>query len=413
MFRSNFLVLAAISLVSGLVFPPSAPYVAVYATIMATLIGGMMALRLHADALTIMPFRLLALGNFLFVATLPFVLQNEGDLFVFALLAPVLLAPALAMLLEETPEFVTPMAIALLCCAGAAAALIIASHEVFVIGRKRVELVNNPIHFGGLALMPGFLSLIGLFASRSQWRFLFLFGPLFSAGAVILAGTSGPILSLVILSLVIAPLLAIWFWRENGFRIAAVITMFGLAGGLMTVTPQLLNKGVDGIVDVVELLVDRPHSIAEAQVSTSTKERLQFYQASYQAFSDAPIFGHGSGHLGDAVDKYIPEDYEKLRNPQHMHSDIADFAVIGGLFGLMAYVSFLAAPLLTPFMTTDTQTRRMLWVGALVLSGGYFCLGLTNAVFGMLPQTALYGVCLGCLVALARTTNDDSGVTHT
>jgi len=42
-------------------------------------------------------------------------------------------------------------------------------------------------------------------------------------------------------------------------------------------------------------------------------------------------------------------------------------------------------------------------LGGTILSAGYFTLGLTNAMFGILPQTVLFGVLLGVLVGMAQT----------
>lgn len=49
----------------------------------------------------------------------------------------------------------------------------------------------------------------------------------------------------------------------------------------------------------------------------------------------------------------------------------------------------------------NTHACATVWVGAATLSGGYFVLGLTNATIGILPQTALFGVGLGALMAIA------------
>ena len=62
----------------------------------------------------------------------------------------------------------------------------------------------------------------------------------------------------------------------------------------------------------------------------------------------------------------------------------------------------LLAPFLRPAGNDGPYKRRALLLGAVVLSGSYFGLGLTNAVFGVLPQTVLYAVLLACLVAIGR-----------
>ena len=45
-------------------------------------------------------------------------------------------------------------------------------------------------------------------------------------------------------------------------------------------------------------------------------------------------------------------------------------------------------------------------MGAVVLAGSYFTLGLTNALFGILPQTVLFGVLLAAIIAMGRTADE-------
>ena len=67
----------------------------------------------------------------------------------------------------------------------------------------------------------------------------------------------------------------------------------------------------------------------------------------------------------------------------------------------LRWAALLAAPLL---LLRDPQTRqdRPIVLGAALLSTGQLVLGVSNATFGILPQTVIYAVALGYFLVCAR-----------
>jgi O-antigen ligase len=92
----------------------------------------------------------------------------------------------------------------------------------------------------------------------------------------------------------------------------------------------------------------------------------------------------------------------------HLHNDLADFAVIGGLLGLICYGLLLAAPFAGGLATRGRHRHAALYLGVLA-SLGYLSMGLTNAMFGILTQTVVYGVLLALIAALAQLGQEDQG----
>lgn len=65
------------------------------------------------------------------------------------------------------------------------------------------------------------------------------------------------------------------------------------------------------------------------------------------------------------------------------------------MLGLVAYLLILLAPLVEAMRAPASPERRGLVVIAAALTAGYFVMGLTNAVFGILTLTTMYAaVCL-------------------
>ncbi|UXN74144.1 hypothetical protein N8D56_02340 [Devosia sp. A8/3-2] len=84
----------------------------------------------------------------------------------------------------------------------------------------------------------------------------------------------------------------------------------------------------------------------------------------------------------------------------HLHNDIADFAVAGGLFGLLAYGLFLFAPVVGALGAHGPLRIPLLYLGG-VTTVGYFSMGMTNAVIGLRWQDIVLASVLALIVTLS------------
>jgi O-antigen ligase len=386
----------AIVFVAGLLFPPMAAYRAAYSVAGGAIMAALLLSPRNWEVYWALPMRLLWLAFLAFVITLPFVFQHEGDFYLFLALSPVMVAPAIVMLTREEPRFASPMIVGLISLAASFAALCVALNDIYLLGAPRAGGGNNPIHFAGLSIILGYMALIGLFGSISKWRYIMLLGPTLATAAVAYSSSRGPMLADLALGILSLPFLVFWFWRERPFQILYPVSL------VLTVFVAL-SVGPSGDLRARNVLGDIGTVMAETeQADGATQQRLVLYRAALEAFKQSPVFGHGSGQLASATGPHMPDEYAGMRHSEHLHNDAADFAVIGGALGLFAYLCLLVAPLLIFWRAPDPQMRRLTLLGGLMLSGGYFTLGMTNAMFGILPQTMLYGVLLGLLVALAE-----------
>ncbi len=399
------LILLCLALVSGMVFPAIASYTAVYPTMGALILGAILCWPQTAGTLRTGPYIALGLAFLLLAITLPFVWHEPADLLVLVVLLPIPLGAAFVALAEKEPRLVTPTIIGGFCLIGTIAAVIAALNDVFLLGIERAGAGNNPIHFAGLAVTLGGVSLIGVCGSRSPWRILFLAGPVMGLVAALLSGSRGPTLSAMVLLVLQLPLLIVWFRRFWIVWVAPVVLAAIAAAIIFWADPSIGTRAINAVTAsthaVVALYENSDPNTLPPGVDDSTNQRLAFIRSGWAAFMQSPIYGHGATQLITAPEAFFPERYQGLLGA-HLHFDVGDFAVVAGTLGVLAYLMLLLAPFMALRGIYDRDTRRAVLLGAIGLSGAFLTLGFTNAVVGVLPQTALYGLLLGALTALGR-----------
>jgi len=387
--RNTTTYLCAALLLSGLVLAGIAAYVAAYVT-MAVMLVGLTRRSTGQSSRQLLPvYGTIALGYALIVATLPFVYRSPLDLLAPLALVPMVLLPGVEKLLSSAPRRFTAVMFASLCLAGAALAVAAGIAEMLILHPTRVGVWNNPIHFASLTMLLGFMALVGIPENPSRLRLLYLGGPLLGMVAAFLSGSRGPTFALGLMGLVSFPFLLLWAPRDR--RPLAI-----LAAGMIALVVALSALGRSRAASVVEAIA----SIWQNGLAGAGDViRSAMYQSAQRAFEQSPVFGHGFGQIMSAAMAVAsPEQRELMAGYDTLHSDIANFAVLAGTIGLLAYAAFILAPL--GLLRTSTPAVRL---GATILSSGYFALGLTNGMFGLLPQTVLYAMLLGCLCALAST----------
>ncbi|GHA22165.1 hypothetical protein GCM10007989_16930 [Devosia pacifica] len=326
-----------------------------------------------------------------------FSLSAEGpqDLLAIYLFTPLFLTAPMAALLGAGGRQVSLERAALAASAGAFFALAVALFDVTVAGHQRAGFsVNNPLHFAAIALTLGFLPPAAIPRSTGWRRTVMLCAPAAGAGAVILSGSRGPILA--ILPVLVIAIFGYLFMI--GVRVRRLVLAMAL--GLMAVA-LLLTLAWLGVLPGGGTL----HQVAAIITSgeapdDSVAQRLLMYQSAYNAFLAAPVFGHGMADFIAITASYAPAGTE-MPTYDHLHNDIADFAVIGGLVGLVSYLLIIFAPLFEAARAPHHHRGPAVYL-ALVLATAYLALGLTNAVFGIITQTVLFGFMAAYIVNLAR-----------
>ena len=309
-------------------------------------------------------------------------------------LAPLYLVAPLAALFERIETRDAPTAIGLAALAGVLAAAVVAGYDAFILHYPRAGLsVANPIHFADVALILGFVALVGIMGKK-RWRPVFALGPVISLFAIYLSGSRGPLLAALPMFASLAVIGLFWLiprrWAMPALAVLviAILSAIGLAAQLGWLQNQPLFAN----------LLDVLHSGASAD--GSTMQRLAMYQTAYNAFLASPVFGHGLIGFIAATATYAPPGVV-FPAYEHLHNDIADFAVIGGIIGLGAYALIIAAPLVASWRAASTPSGRAATLLGVPLAIGYLAMGLTNATFGILTLTVLYSTCLALVTRLS------------
>ncbi len=320
----------------------------------------------------------------LITATLPFVYKGPQDLLAPVFILPMLTTIALGALARPARWVPGPTLFAALCLFAAAIALAGGAYEHFVLGLYRPGMGNNPIHYATLAAIAGGLASVGVVSGQSRWRYLFLLGPILGLGATIVADSRGPMVGALAIAGVGLVMLTIWLWRENIFRwslIAAVLAGVAAVSFLVgTSNPRVLG------------LAESAFNIFRFTGGTDDI-RAALYTSSLHALAQSPLYGHGLGQLMLTVQAMFPEQAEAF-HLENLHADWANLSVMAGIPGLLAYILLLAAPLLL-LLRPEIRKDRPIVLGALLLTTAQLTLGISNAMFGVLPQTVIYAVATG------------------
>ncbi|ODU86375.1 O-antigen ligase family protein [Devosia sp. 63-57] len=394
-------IIAAVTLVAGLGFMGTSPFIADYVVMAGGLIGLAWAVRMRSDILVHRSALMVCAALALLALTLPFVYRSEMDLLPLLACAPLLLAPGLAALLLRDGAWLKPHAVPLLCLFGAVSAGLLGLWEVMNTGTERVGVGNNPIHYAGITTIVGFLALTGLVSNRDPWRWIYLLGPAFALVGVVLSASRGPLLAWAALAALAFVVVVVTLRQKRVALAGLAIVAIGAAIFMVTAGDSLVMTRITGGLQAIGAAGtaggDAVPTLLGA-VSGQDATRAAMYDTGIAAFQSSPLFGIGFGQMMPLARDLYPQ-FGELQTLENLHSDLADFAALGGAMGLAAFALMLFSPLAA---LRTARRKPALLLGALVLVVGYGVLGLTNAMFGVLPQTVLFGTGLAYLIALDR-----------
>jgi O-antigen ligase len=388
-YLASFLIAAA--LVAAIIPPGHAAYIGSYAAAVLALVSLLVFGYPERSGFKSLSALAFLVGILCIAVSVAFTYRVEADAFGLVLQLPLLSAIGLSLLGRPAKWFPSGTVFAGICLLASVIALVGGAHEAFILGEARVGLGNNPIHYGSLSVLVGCMALVGISASASPWRYIFLLGPITAIGCVALSGSRGPLLGALGMLIIACPLILFWFWRERTFQIAAVLSaaLGAVAISVLSATGKLRAFDiVTGAANVV-------------QMTGSTDDiRAGLYASALEGLERSPIVGHGLSNLMVFAKELFPHLVE-VWTLENLHADWANYAVMSGGLGLLAYGLYLLAPLL---LLVDPAARkdRVTVLGVTMLTAGQIGLGASNATFGVMPQMMLYTVMLGYFMARSR-----------
>lgn len=277
--------------------------------------------------------------------------------------------------------------------AALAAATGIIGHHLLGIERVGWHVVN-PIHFGNISVILGFLAVTGIFTSKRPSRWLFLAGPVLGIVGALYSGSRGPIVAAVGLGLVTSGFL----YRDLRHSKKELLVILAIA--VLTAATILLIGSYLDIGRISQMASEIWSLLTTGETDDRSMQlRLAMYAGGVQAFLASPIYGHGWWNLVASIEPFVPAStWNTISGFTHLHSDIVDFAVAAGILGLLAYGLLITAPIVSALTLIRNRHSLAQIYAASVLSVGFLISGFTNLFLGNGLQTTLYAFMAALIV---------------
>ncbi len=283
--------------------------------------------------------------------------------------------------------------VARLALAGTALGCAISLIEVFVLDAGRAgQFITDTIRLGDTAVLLGFLSLIGTVRRSGHGRWLYLLGPVLALIVVLLTGARGAMLAFPVLALAAV----LFIVRNKSIAAAAGAAALALLVGA-ALAGVFGSARLDSMIDIFRSLATGVPVGDEA-----VRIRIELYKAGWAAFQESPLIGHGWARLMTSVEPYLAEADRVHATLPHLHNEVLNFAVFGGIGGIAIYVMLIAMPVVLSLRSPrDSQYRARLF-GSIMLVLGYVVMGLPDTMLSFELHTALYVALTAILLAFCR-----------
>ena len=275
---------------------------------------------------------------------------------------------------------------------------IVADHQPFF--PRAGNTFVNPIHFGDLALIMGFLSLFSInWAGRDPLYIVILksLGLLAGLFVSVQSESRGGWIAIPVVLLT-------WLIIQNKER--------GLLRLLMTMVPPLLF-GITSyfLINIIHQRVDEVYSDIVAawhgNLDTSIGIRLQLWETALYLFRENPIFGVGpNGYaplMSTLTQSGLITEMAAYNGRGEVHNFIFASMARLGIFGLLSALAIFFVPFVIFIKTTksDLATQRKAAMMGICLVLGFFIFGLSVETFNLKMVAAFYSLTLAVLLAIA------------
>jgi len=256
----------------------------------------------------------------------------------------------------------------------------------------------NPIAFGDLAIVYGFMALSGIRYFAKRHGLLMIIPILAVIGGLLAAffsGTRGALIAIPVLTLIFLIQLGSFKYTWI-YRVVAVL-MIALSSVTYTqLSGVSINERIrDGIEDARQFFAGE-----RDQLKGEEAFRLRVWDEAWEVYKEHPLLGTGR--------KQYLETVREGSNIQcaHLHNMFLEFLVNYGIAGLAALLAVLLAPLflLIPAIKQNYRKPRIVDTAfsGINLAAAFLIFSLTTCVFYRNLYIAFYLVTLAALLTLIK-----------
>lgn len=281
-----------------------------------------------------------------------------------------------------------------LALAGTVVAFLLGVVEELVYHPERAGyLTSDPIRYADTAVILGFLSLTGLVARSSPRRWLYLVAPVLALAAVLMSGSRSAMLAYPLMAIVAAILLV----KRKALALGVGAGAVALFAAVFALADFFNLSRALTILDVFRNLAG-----GGAIADESTRQRFVLYRAGLAAFWNSPWIGVGWHRRMEVAGQYMAPADKGLATLPHLHDEVLNFAVGGGVFAVLIYLMVIATPIIACLKSPrDSQYQTRLY-GCWLLVTSYISLGLADVMIGFELHTALFMALTALLIAFCR-----------
>jgi O-antigen ligase len=320
--------------------------------------------------------------------------QAQDALLAFNFTMLLLFAPVALIFLRAAGPRAAAI-VAALGLAGAATTVLVSIADIVIRHAERAgeHLGGGPLRLASTATLLGCVSLLGLASGNGRTRLMYFAGPLLAFVTIALTGSRGAMLAIPLLAVTAVPFLV-------KSRRQAVAGVLGIAAVLAVGLAVALAVDSERLMSIFAAAGGAVSGGEAADYSVGT--RLAFYQAAWSAFLERPWFGHGWDHVLEAIAPHLPALYAGQAGLPHLHNDLAQWMVAGGVTGLVAYGLIIAAPIAGVLASPRDSLYRARVMGVSLIAVTYVIHGLTNLMIGFEIHTSLFVILNAIIIGYCR-----------
>ena len=228
-------------------------------------------------------------------------------------------------------------------------------------------LFNANIYGDILALYSIFAFVFMINHHKFYERFISFALFLTGAYGVVLTGSRGSILAILVLVIITV---FIQYKSSKKPLFIFILTILSAAVSVILFEPSIMKR-FDLAYQQIELW------FSGEKLNSSVGYRLEFIRSGSLAFKDSPWIG-----LGMFDPQVKLNEYARINMPfTHLHNELMNHLLSGGLMGIAGYFAILYAPFHFFKKNLQTKENRLAGLIGLNLVIGYFLFGLTHVTF--------------------------------